>query len=166
MQLDDADTTVALRKRRMAVSFMAALGERSTAEECHALETGNEQAKWVVARALPVHAGEAAVTCLSADTGHADPAVRAAALTGLRLLMGAGKVPPPQAWERVEPLTRDPDPRVRAGAAEVVAMFDWAHAIPTLTAMQKDPDPAVADTVRRTLESLRSYRFMNPDKTY
>src|SRR5205814_8793731 len=110
--------------------FMAALGDRATAEECHALETGNEQAKWVVARALPVHASDVAVTCLSDDTRHADPAVRAAALTGLRLAMGAGRVRPPRAWQPVEPLTRDPEPRVRAVAAEAVAMFDWAQAIP------------------------------------
>jgi len=166
LQLDDPDTSVALRKRRMAVSFMAALGERATAEECRALETGNDQAKWVVARALPAQGNDTAVTCLSDDTHHADPAVRSSALTGLRLVMGAGKLPAPQAWGLVEPLTRDPEPRVRAAAAEVIAMFDWAHAIPALTAMQKDPDPVVADAVRRTIESLRNYRFMNPDKTY
>jgi predicted Zn finger-like uncharacterized protein len=166
LQLDDPDATVSLRKHRLAVAFMAGLGDRATVEECRALETGGDQARWVLARALPVQGNETAVTCLSDATRHGEAGVRVAALTGLRLVMAAGKIAPARAWELVEPLTRDPEPTVRAGAAESIAMFDWAHALPTLTAMEKDADPNVATVVRNTITSLRNYRFMNPDKPY
>ncbi len=46
-------------------------------------------------------------------------------------------------------------------------MFDFKHAVDTLTAVgEKDADAAVADVARRTTQSLRNYRFMNPDRPY
>jgi HEAT repeat protein len=55
---------------------------------------------------------------------------------------------------------------VRAAAAETIAMFDWGHALPALTAMEKDADPNVATAVRNIIQALRNYRFMNPDRRY
>jgi len=167
LNFDDPDRLVSQRNRRLAIAFMAALGERATNELCHALQTGTDQAKWVAARALPAQANPAADTCILDGVQNPDPAVRAAAATGLRLLMGTQRIPPAQAWELAQSLARDADPRVRAEAIQVVAMFDFKHAVDTLTAVgEKDADAAVADVARRTTQELRNYRFMNPDRPY
>jgi len=93
--------------------------------------------------------------------------VRAAAATGLRLLMGTQRVPPARAWELAQSLARDADPRVRAEAIQVVAMFDFKHAIDILTGMgEKDGDAAVVAVAKSTTQTLRNYRFMHPDSTY
>jgi predicted Zn finger-like uncharacterized protein len=166
LQLDDPDPTNSQRKRRLAVAFMAGLGESATGELCRALETGNDDAKWVAARALPAQGNETAATCLAEDTQHPDPAVRVAATTGLRLLIGAERIRPRRAWELVQPLARDSEPKVRIEAVNAMAMFDWAHAIPGLTAMEKDADPQVAAAARAMHQVLGTYRFMNPDRPY
>jgi hypothetical protein len=167
INFDDPDRLVSQRNRRLAIAFMAALGERATNELCHALQTGTEQARWVAARALPAQANPAADTCILDGVQNADPAVRAASATGLRLLMGTQRVPPARAWDLAQSLARDADPRVRAEAIQVVAMFDFKHAVDTLTAVgEKDADAAVADVARRTTQELRNYRFMNPDRPY
>jgi WD40 repeat protein len=166
LQLDDPDPSVSQRKRRLAVAFMTALGEPATSELCHALETGNDQAKWVAARALPAQGNSAADACLIEGTRHADPAVRAAAISGLRLLIGGGRLTPQRAWELVPPLTRDPDPKVRAEAVAAIAMFDFQHAISALAGLEKDAEPSVAAAAQATTQTLRNYRFMNPDKPY
>ena len=167
LKLDDPDRLVSQRNRRLAIAFLAALGERATSELCHALQTGTDQAKWVAARALPAQANAAADTCIIDGVLSPDPAVRAAAATGLRLLMGTQRVPPARAWELAQSLAHDADPRVRAEAIQVVAMFDFKHAVDTLTAVgEKDADAVVADVARHTTQELRNYRFMNPDRPY
>ena len=166
MQLDDVDPVVSTRKRKLAIAFLAGLGEPATNELCHALETGSEQAKWVAARALPAQGNAAAVACVSDDTQHADPLVRAAAADALRLMIGAEKIPPARAWELLQPLAGDADPRVRLEAINVVAMFDFPHALPALAVMEKDGEPAVAAAAHGMTQTLRNYRFMNPDRPY
>jgi WD40 repeat protein len=166
MQLGDPDPMAANRKRRLAVSFMVGLGEAATNELCRALETGNEEAKWVAARALPIQGNEQGATCVAEHTRHADPTVRVAATTGLRLLIGAERIAPGRAFELVKALAGDPDPGVRAEAVNAVAMFDWEHAIPVLDGMQKDADPKVAAAARSMRAALGNYRFMNPDRKY
>jgi WD40 repeat protein len=166
MQLDDPDPAASMRKRRLSIAFMTALGEPATGELCRALETGNDQAKWVAARALPAQANAAADACVIDATRHADPAVRAAATSALRLLIGAQRLTPERAWELVQPLTRDPEAKVRGEAVPAVAMFDFPHAIPALAGMEKDGEPSVASAARITTNALRNYRFMNPDKPY
>jgi hypothetical protein len=166
LQLEDPDPLVSMRKRRLAVAFLAGLGEPATNELCHALETGNEQARWVAARALPAQGNAAAVACISDDTQHADPLVRATATTALRLLIGAEKIPPARAWDLLQPLTRDADPRVRLEAVNAVAMFDFPHAVPALAAMEKDGEEPVKSAAHAMTEALRNYRFMNPDRPY
>jgi len=166
LKLDDPDRTASQRKRRVSVAFMAALGERATIDLCHALETGNEDAKWVAARALPAHASAAADRCILDNVQSQDPAVRAASATGLRLLIGAQRLGPDRAWPVAQALARDEDLRVRTEAVPTVAMFDFAHAIPALAMLEKDTEPVVADTARKMTEALRNYRFMNPDRPY
>jgi WD40 repeat protein/serine/threonine protein kinase len=166
LRFDDPDRLVSERNRRLAIAFMTALGERSTNELCLALQTGTDQAKWVAARALPAQENAAADTCILEAVLSPDPAVRAAAATGLRLLMGTQRVPPARGWELAQSLARDPDPGVRGAAIPAVAMFDFKHAVDTLTAVEKDGDAAVADVARRTTQELRNYRFMNPDRPY
>src|SRR6185436_6862999 len=95
-----------------------------------------------------------------------DPAVRAASATALRLLIGGQRIGPDRAWPVAQALTRDADLRVRTEAVPTVAMFDFAHAIPALATLEKDPEPAVAETARKMTEGLRNYRFMNPDRPY
>ena len=58
----------------------------------------------------------------------------------------------------------DEDLVTRGFTVRALAEAQAQSSIPALSAMQKDPDPGVAEAVRRTIESLRSYRFMNPDK--
>ena len=164
--LDDPDAMAATRKRRVSVAFMTALGERATSELCHALETGNDQAKWVAVRALPAQANAAADRCILDSARSQDPAVRAADATALRLLMGTQRIGPDRAWPLVQALTRDEDLRVRAESINLVAMFDFAHAIAALATLEKDTEPVVADGARRATEGLRNYRFMNPDRPY
>ena len=166
LQLDDQDGMLAVRKRRLAVSFMAALGAPATRELCHALETGNDQARWVAARALAAQAGETAAECLAEGTRHADPAVRAAATGALRLLIGRDAMTAARAWELLQPLTRDPEPAVRREAAGTLAIFSWKHASTALGALERDPDPGVAAAAKLNLDALRNYRLMNPDKPY
>jgi hypothetical protein len=166
LKLDDPDPVASQRKRRVAVAFMTALGERATTELCQALETGNDQAKWVAARALPAQANPAADRCILDNALSQDPGARAAAATSLRLLLSTQRIGPDRAWPLAQALTRDADLRVRAESVQVVAMFDFAHAIPALATLEKDSEPAVADAARRTTEALRSYRFMNPDRPY
>jgi hypothetical protein len=166
MQLDDVDPLVATRKRRLAVAFLAGLGEPATADLCHALEAGNEQVKWVTERALPAQGNPTAVACVSDDTQNADPLVRVAATRALRLLIGASRIDPTRGWELLQPLTHDPDPRVRVEAINGLAMFDFPHALPALLAMEKDAEPTVASAARVMTQTLRNYRFMNPDRTY
>jgi predicted Zn finger-like uncharacterized protein len=166
MQLDDDDPTISTRQRRMAVSLMAALGEGATGELCRALETGSEDAKWVSARALAVHGNETAATCLADDTRHDDPAVRAAAAAGLRLLIARERIAAERAWAAVLPLTTDPDPLVRQVAVRAVAMFSFGEAAAVLAKMEKDGDPEVAAAARTTHEGLRNFRHFSPDKPY
>jgi hypothetical protein len=150
----------------VAIAFMVALGEPATNDLCHALETGNDQAKWVAARALPAQANPAADRCILDNALSQDPGARAAAASALRLLLSTGRIGPDRAWPLAQSLMRDQDVRVRAESVPVVAMFDFAHAIPALAALEKDSEPAVVDVARRTTEALRSYRFMNPDRPY
>jgi hypothetical protein len=166
LKLDDPDPVASQRKRRVSIAFMAALGERATTELCHALETGTEDAKWVAARALPAHASAAADRCILDNVQSQDPAVRAASATALRLLIGGQRIGPDRAWPVAQALIRDEDLRVRTEAVPTVAMFDFAHAIPALATLEKDTEPAVADTARKMTEVLRNYRFMNPDRPY
>jgi HEAT repeat protein len=84
----------------------------------------------------------------------------------LRLLIGGGRLTPQRAWELVPPLTRDPDPKVRAEAVAAIAMFDFQHAISALAGLEKDAEPSVAAAAQATTQTLRNYRFMNPDKPY
>ncbi|HEY8149651.1 MAG TPA: protein kinase [Vicinamibacteria bacterium] len=167
LTLDDPDPVANQRKRRISIAFMAALGERATNELCHALETGTDQTKWVAARALPAQGNPAADTCIIDNLQSQDPAVRAAAATSLRLLMGTKRVAPARAWPLAQSLARDADPRVRAEAIPAVAMFDFKHAIDILTGMgEKDGDAAVVAVAKSTTQTLRNYRFMHPDGTY
>jgi WD40 repeat protein len=166
LQLEDPDPTTSMRKRRLSIAFLTGLGEPATNELCHALQTGNEQARWVAARALPAQANSAADTCLVEAVQHADGRVRAAAVNGLRLIIGAKRLPPQQAWTLVQSLVKDPEPRVRAEAVAAVSMFDFPHAIPALALLEKDADATVAESARIATQSLRNYRFMNPDKPY
>ena len=166
LKLDDPDPVASQRKRRVAVAFMTALGERATTDLCQALETGNDQAKWVAARALPAQANPAADRCILDNALSQDPGARAAAATSLRLLLSTQRIGPDRAWPLAQALTRDADLRVRTESVPVIAMFDFAHAIPALATLEKDTEPAVADAARRTTEALRSYRFMNPDRPY
>jgi hypothetical protein len=166
LQIEDVDPLVSTRKRRLAVAFLAGLGDSATSELCHALETGNEQAKWVTERALPAQGNPAAVACVSEYTQHGDPLVRAAAASALRLLIGGEKIAPGRAWELVQPLTQDADARVRLEALNDVAMFDFPHALPAIAAMEKDGDAGVAGAARAMEQTLRNYRFMNPDRPY
>jgi hypothetical protein len=145
---------------------MTGLGERATNELCHALQTGSDQARWVATRALPAQGNTAADACILDSVQSQDPAARAASATGLRLLMGTQRLAPARAWEIAQALARDADPRVRTEASAVIAMFDFAHATAALAALEKDADPVVSDTARKTTESLRNYRFMNPDRLY
>jgi WD40 repeat protein/serine/threonine protein kinase len=166
MQLDDPDPATSLRRRRISIAFMTGLGETATSQLCRALETGNDQAKWVAARALPAQANPAADQCVVDAVQSGDAAVRAAAATGLRLVVGAERLPATRAWELVQALAQDADARVRAEAVPVVAMFDFPHAIPLLATMEKDADQTVANAARVTTNALRNYRFMNPDRPY
>jgi HEAT repeat protein len=166
MRLDDPDPVASQRKRRVSIAFMTALGERATGDLCRALETGNDQAKWVAARALPAQAIAAADRCIIDNAQSQDPGVRTAAATSLRLLMGTERVGPERAWPLVQSLMKDGDLRVRQEAVTTVAMFDFAHAIPALATLEKDTEPAVSEAAKRTTESLRNYRFMNPDRPY
>jgi hypothetical protein len=166
LRLDDPDPVASQRKRRVSVAFMTELGERATSELCHALETGNDQAKWVATRALPAQANPAADRCILDNAHSQDPGVRATAAAALRLLMGTERIGPDRAWPLTQALTRDEDVRVRTESVPLVAMFDFAHAIPVLATLEKDTEPAVADGARRTTEALRNYRFMNPDRPY
>jgi hypothetical protein len=167
LNFDDPDRLVSERNRRLAIAFMAALGERATNELCHGLETGTDQTRWVAARALPAQGSPAADTCIIDNLQSQDPAVRAAAATGLRLLIGTKRIAPARAWPLAQSLARDADPRVRAEAIPAVAMFDFKHAIDILTGMgEKDGDAAVAAVAKSTTQTLRNYRFMHPDSTY
>jgi WD40 repeat protein len=166
MQLEDPDPSTSLRKRRLSIAFMTALGETATGELCRALQSGNDEAKWVAARALPAQGNSAADACLVEGLQNSDASVRTAAASGLRLIIGAKRLTPAQAWPLVQSLVTDGEPRVRAEAVSAVSMFDFPHAIPALALLEKDPDASVSETARIATQSLRNYRFMNPDKPY
>jgi hypothetical protein len=166
LQLDDPDPSTSLRRRRLSIAFLTGLGEPATGELCHALQTGNDQAKWVAARALPAQGNAAADTCVIDGLQHADAAVRAAATSGLRLIIGARRLPAVKAWPLVQSLAKDPEAKVRGEAVPAVSLFDFQHAIPVLALLQKDPDATVSEAARVATQSLRNYRFMNPDKPY
>ncbi|HUG52270.1 MAG TPA: protein kinase, partial [Vicinamibacteria bacterium] len=166
MQLDDPDPVIATRQRRMAVSLMAALDEPAPAELCRALETGGANARWVAARALAAHGGPAAAACVTEATRHPDAGVRADATSSLRLLVAREAVAPRPAWDAVQPLLSDTDPRVRRQAVRAVAMFGFDEASAALGVLETDADPEVASLARSTLEGLRQFRNFSPDKPY
>jgi HEAT repeat protein len=121
----------------------------------------------VGARALPAQGNPAADTCIIDNLQSQDSAVRAAAATSLRLLIGTNRIAPARSWPLAQSLARDADPRVRAEAIPAVAMFDFKHAIDILTGMgEKDGDAAVVAVAQSTTQTLRNYRFMHPDGTY
>jgi hypothetical protein len=80
--------------------------------------------------------------------------------------MGTPRIAPARAWSLVQPLLADADHRVRTEAVTTVAMFDFQHAISALAVLEKDTEPAVADSARAMTQALRNYRFMNPDRPY
>ncbi|PYQ51870.1 MAG: hypothetical protein DMF78_12450, partial [Acidobacteria bacterium] len=166
VQLDDPDAIVSARQRRLAVSFLAGLGEPAVGSVCQALKMGSEPAKWVAARALAMQDSESAAACLGENTQHVDPAVRVAATQGLRLLIARGRLKPQAAWNLVKPLAQDPDARVRREAVYAVAMFSWEFASATLAEMEKDADPQVAAQAHGTLVGLRNFRNLSPDLPY
>ena len=147
---------------------MTALGEPATGELCHALETGNDQAKWVAARALPAQANAAADTCL-VDERPARRRRRCAppppAGCGSSSAPSASR--PSAPGRSCRPLITDPEAKVRTEAVPAVAMFDFAHAIPALAGAGEGPRRRGGGRgARSTTQALRNYRFMNPDKPY
>jgi HEAT repeat protein len=166
LQLDDQDPLVSARQRRLAVAFLAALGDPAIGGICQGLKTASEPVKWVVVRALAASAAPDAAACLAENTQHPDAGVRAAATAGLRLLIARGRMKPQQAWDLVQPLTQDPDAKVRLEAVNAVAMFSWEHASRALAGMEKDSDAQVASVARGTLEGLRNFKNLSPDLPY
>jgi HEAT repeat protein len=84
----------------------------------------------------------------------------------VRLVIARARVKPQQVWDLIQPLTQDPDARVRLEAVSAVAMFSWEHASRVLAGMEKDADPQVASVARGTLEGLRNFRNLSPDLPY
>jgi hypothetical protein len=167
VQIQDPELTVFDRKRRNAVSLMVGLGEAAVPELCNWLDGGSEQGQWVASRALAARGGSAAIDCLVNAAQHAaDPPSRAAALAGLRLMMGRDSVPPETAFGVVKAASQDPDPGVQQAAVAAVAMLDFEHADPVLAAMEQGGVPEGAAAARAMRERLARYRRLNPDLPY
>jgi WD40 repeat protein/serine/threonine protein kinase len=166
VSLDDEERMVEARKRRNAAALLAALGDPAVPALCQALATGPEPQRGVAIRALAAQANDAARACITGALGHADPAVRAEALTGLRLLVGHAAVSATDLRALAEPLTRDPVPAVRLASTSVLALFDFEHSQAMLAAMESDADPEVASAVRGLRTALKRHRDLNPDRAY
>jgi HEAT repeat protein len=166
LQLHDPEGMVAVRKRRLAVSFLADLGEPAVTPVCRWLREGDELARRVAVRALAAHGSPGAIDCLAEATADTAPEVRASAIDGIRFLVGRGALPVERAWSLIGPLAADPDPRVRVVSVRGLALFDFEHAQQALSRMEKDPAAEVAEAARARLHALRKYRSLNPDLRY
>jgi WD40 repeat protein len=167
VSIDDAELTVFDRKRRNAVSFTVGLGESAVPDLCRWLSGDNANAQWVTSRALAARGGPAAVDCLvNTVQNAANPGSRAAALGGLRILMGRDAIAPTVAFDTVKAATQDPDPSVQQAAIPAVAVLDFDHGDPILAAMEKDASPPAAAAARDMRERLTRYRKLNPDLPY
>jgi WD40 repeat protein len=166
MQLADDDSALATRRRRNAVSLMAALGEPGLPSLCAALATGGADARWVAARALAAQGLPAAAECLFDRARHPDVGVRLAVVGVLPWLFGRETVEPARAWEITQVVLADGDPRVRRAALDAVAFFDWDHASDTLQRVEKDADAELAQAAAGLRKSLNTHRKLNPDRPY
>lgn len=95
-------------------------------------------AKLAMIRAVAYMAHVGGNPVLQTAMGDSDPAVRAAAITAWRDILGQTSVDP------VAPLLGDSDAQVRAAAATVLGAYGYAGARPTLeTLVTTDPSPFV-----------------------
>jgi hypothetical protein len=167
VQIDDPELTIFDRKRRNAVSLMFGLGETAVPDLCRWVSGDSAPAQWVASRALAARGGTAVVDCLVNAALHAaEPSSRAAALGGLRILMGRASIAPAMAFDTVKAATQDPDATVQQAAVAAAAMFDFEHGDPVLAAMEKDATPEAAATAHGMRERLLRYRKLNPDLPY
>jgi hypothetical protein len=167
VSIEDSELTIFDRKRRNAVSLMVGLGETATPDLCRWVAGGSEAGSWVASRALAASGSSAAAECLlNAAQQATDPTGRAAALEGLRLMMARDFLSADKALDAINAGTQDPDPRVQKAAVTAVAMLDFDHAIPALTAMETTATPEGAAAAKAMRERLTRYRKLNPDLPY
>jgi hypothetical protein len=162
----DSEFRVAERRRRNAVSFLAALGEPGVPSVCQWLRSPDAAVRDVAVSAVAAVGGAAAVECVGAALRDVDPAVRIAAARGLRLLTAKGALDAAGAWPQARALAADPDPTVRVASVAALAAFDFEHASQAIGALAADGDARVAAEAKGTLEVLKKYKNLNPDLPY
>ena len=160
VQIEDSELTVFDRKRRIAVSLMVGLGEAAVPDLCRWLAGGSEAGQWVASRALAAGGSSAAADCLLNNAQSAvDPAARAAALAGLRLMLARKSISAEAALDAMKAGSQDPDPRVQQAAVATLAMLDFDHADALLAAMETGAAPeasAAAKAMRRPTRTSSS----------
>jgi hypothetical protein len=167
VSIEDPELTIFDRKRRVAVSLMAGLGDSAVPDLCRWVSGGSEAGRWVAAAALAAGGSAEAADCLVNNTLHSeDPSARAAALKGLRLMLARDGISAAASLDAITAGTQDQDPRVQQAAIPTVAMLDFDHAIPLLTAMETSATPEAAAAAKTMRERLTRYRKLNPDLPY
>jgi HEAT repeat protein len=166
LSFEDSEARVAERRRRSAVSLLAALGDPAVPSVCAWLRSPDTVVRLVAVRALAAVHSPAAFDCVREAASDPSPAVRASAATGLRLLISQGALDAPGAWALAAPLAADADPGVRQAAVYLLGMFDFDHAMQALAPLEKDGDPAVATLARGWARALRQFKNLNPDLPY
>ena len=154
--LDDADGLRRQRHRRGAVSLLVALGEPAIDTLCLDLAHQRPEVRSLVGRALAESNSPRARTCLGAGALHPQAEVRAAVAEALPTSLARGQIEPTPGWEMASRLLADPEPSVRARAAEVLYLFNADISLPAAEYLARDGDPAVAAAGQQAVATVKA----------
>jgi hypothetical protein len=166
LTFDGLEFGVAQRRRRLATSFLAALGERDVPFVCTWLRAPDPRLRSVATYAVAAAGSRSAIECFTDAARDPDAGARAASATGIKLAIARRAIDPAQAWALAQALAADPAPEVRAAAVPLAGMFDFDHAMAALGPLAKDPDAGVAAAARSLSGGLRNFKNLSPDLPY